>query len=369
MVTKTYQAYFSRPGMGFDEAVGGLLSSLKELQNKGLQPVKIYIALGSDTQTDLAVRQRQLIEAVGSVLPGRTPTLTAVVQPPVDNSPLLAEIWCVGQAEACRFLNIGNLPHVLVEQAGITELWSSGFVADSPEKAFGSLSSLLEQTGFTYDDIFRQWNYVGHILQEKVMEGKCVQNYQHFNDIRALHYQNKRIRDQYPAATGIGMDCPGICIDFVAVKTAEGSPVRNLPVKSLVQKDAYAYQDKVLVGESVVLPAKNAPLFERGRCLKTEQGGLAMISGTASIKGEETVDLNDIKKQTSNTIEFIQDLLRNEAHARCARARLYVKQGQDPTEAVRIFGRSYPQDCVRTAVFADVCRDNLLIEIEADWNL
>lgn len=369
MTPKHYHAYFSKPQTALAHAEAGLLDYLKSLKAGNLAPIKVYVALAEIPAEGLAMYQKRLVRLMGDALSRQTPALTAVVQPPVDNSPLLAEIWCVQNNEACRFLSVEDLPHVLLAQNGITELWSSGFVAESAEKSFEKLSALLERFDFTYDDIFRQWNYVGHILEENAIEGKKVQNYQYFNDIRAVYYQRKQNREQYPAATGIGMDFPGICIDFVAVKSEPDAPVRNLPIRSAVQKDAYRYQDNVLVGESVVLAAKNAPLFERGRCLLFENGGIAMISGTASIKGEETVDLNDARKQTANTLRFIGDLLENMPEARCRRARLYVKKGQNPEEAVRIFRQAYPEDCVCTAVFADVCRNNLLIEIETDWVL
>ena len=368
MTPKLYHAYFSKPGTALAQAEAGLLACLQSLKARKLTPIKVYVALAEIPAEGLAMYQKHLIQLTGKALPQQTPALTAVVQPPIDKSPLLAEIWCVQESENCRFLSVEDLPHVLITQNGITELWSSGFVAASAETSFEKLSALLERFGFTYDDIFRQWNYVGNILEENVVNGKNIQNYQYFNDIRAVYYQRKQNREQYPAATGIGMDCPGICMDFVAVKS-DSDTVRNLPIRSAVQKDAYRYQDNVLVGESVVLAAKNAPLFERGRCLLSQNGGIAMISGTASIKGEETVDTGHIQKQTLNTVQFIGDLLETMPAARCRRARLYVKRGQNPDEAVRIFRQAYPQDCVCTAVFADVCRNNLLIEIETDWAL
>lgn len=369
MLRKYFHSYFSQTGKEPGKAANGLLASLKDLQEDGLVPIKIHIALAYNPQEGLSVCQRKLIERIEGALSGHTPAITVVVQPPVDGSPLSAEIWCVKDPAACRFSFIENLPHVLIEKQGVAELWSSGFITGSAEASFGKLTSLLERSGFTYDDIFRQWNYIGNILEEKLVEGKKVQNYQYFNDIRAIYYQKKQDREQYPAATGIGMDCPGVCIDFIAVKNKNGDSACNLPIRSEVQKDAYRYQEHVLVGESVVLDSKNAPLFERGRCFLSAKDSIAMISGTASIKGEETVDLNDIRKQTSNTVRFIGDLLENMPHARCRRARLYVKRGQHPEEAVRIFRQSYPEDCLCTAVFADICRNNLLVEIETDWEL
>lgn len=369
MTYKHFFSYACGPRTSLEEAATGLTTFLKGLAAKDLTPVKVYVALSSEYAMDLATWQEDFAEGLKKILGERIPAITAVGQPPVDGSPLLAEIWCVDNDMACRFLQIEKQPYVLIEQNGVTELWSSGFVADTAKSAFERLTALLEKTRFTYDDIFRQWNYVGNILEENLIEGKRIQNYQHFNDIRAFYYQRKQDRSQYPAATGIGMDTPGFCVDIVAIKTVPGLEKRNFPMKSPVQKDAYRYDDRLLVGESVVLPAKNAPLFERGRRFTSNDYGIAMISGTASIKGEETIDQNDICRQTRNTLRFIRDLLKDYPQAHCQRARLYVKRGQDPDAAVRIFKESFPEDCVCTAVWADVCRNNLLIEIETDWEL
>lgn len=369
MVQKQYHAYSCKADMTFEQAAEGLLAFLAGLRENGLTPVKVHVATRKNTDKGPKRLQAEFTRILKRDFVGEVPALTVVTQPPADRSPLLAETWSVREQEkdCCRFLTAGNLPHVVIGKDGITELWTSGIVAGSPEEAFESLSRLLDGLHFSFDDIFRQWNYVGNILEEKSVNGKTIQNYQHFNDIRAIYYQRKHDRSQFPAATGIGMDNEGVCIDLVAIRIDEASGCRNLPMKSPVQKDAYRYQEKVLVGESDVLPVKNAPLFERGRRLKDSGHSVAMISGTASIQGEETVDLDDIERQTRNTLRFIEELTGNAPEETCRRARLYIKSGMDPEKAVAVFKAACPASCACTAVFADVCRDNLLVEIESDW--
>lgn len=369
MIGKTCHTYFCRPETELEKAAEGLVVFLRALAESGNNPIKVYIALSNKAGFHPVTFCANIAKKLENVLKGRVPALTAVVQPPVDNSPLLAEVWCVEDSVPCHFLRIENLPHVLMEKDRLRELWTSGFFSENFEAAFEKLTRTLESQGFSYDDIFRQWNYVGNILEEHSVDGKTVQNYQHFNDIRAIYYRKKQDRSQYPAATGIGMSQSGLCIDAVAVKTSADFAGKNLPIKSPVQKDAYRYDDKYLVGESTVLPTKNAPLFERGRSLLSKGSGIAMISGTASIKGEETIDQDNIGKQTENTLQFTKELLRDYPNAQCQRARLYVKRDQNPDEAMRIFKAAFPKTCICTGVFADVCRNNLLIEIESDWQL
>ncbi|MDE7337726.1 MAG: hypothetical protein K2M92_00380, partial [Bacteroidales bacterium] len=183
---------------------------------------------------------------------------------------------------------------------------------------------------------------------------------------------------QYPAATGIGMDYEGICIDAVIVDdtaaTKEKSP-RNTALRSPVQTDAFRYEQAYLVGNEEI--DKKAPLFERGRCLilsETPEGNgtraVGMVSGTASIKGQDTVDKGDVVKQLQNTLRFIDDLANTmqEKDLRFDRARLYVKPHENTENLSEIFRLHYPQASCLSIVEADVCRPDLLVEIEADFS-
>ena len=368
----------------------GLLDRVNLLQKEGFTVFKIQLFYQADPDFSLSTCQQELVRFFSIHFSGRVPAISIAVQPPVSENLLEAELWCVPATADCRFDTFNGLPFVEITHENICEMWSSGLTADylsvpngihpvqeAAKACFEKVSELLHHTGYSYDNIFRQWNYVGHILKLSSIADKTVQNYQLFNEIRAVYYQNKQDRSQYPAATGIGMDYAGIGIDFVAVKDLSGQTGRDMPMKSPVQKDAYRYQNEVLVGESLLFTssdhtAKQAPLFERGRCFLTEKDGrntaLAMISGTASIRGEETVNQNDLVRQTENTLRFIDELAQESAlqDIRYQRARMYLKPGQNVEKAVRIFQDRYPAGCLCTVVQAEVCRENLLVEIETD---
>lgn len=364
---------------------------MEDLTQQGLTVFKVQLFLKVVPISSLYSVQQEMIEAFATRFPKRIPAVSIAVQPPVSGALMDAELWCVPADTDCRFDKHGGLPFVEIEHAYLRELWSSGFTADyrpapngihpvqeAAKACFDKVSDLLCRTGYSYDDIFRQWNYIGHILELSSIADKTVQNYQLFNEIRSIYYQNKQNRSQYPAATGIGMAYAGISIDFVALKSLSGKATGDIAMKSPVQKDAYRYQSDVLVGDSLLSPSacgntvKQTPLFERGRCFLNRQNGtttaLAMISGTASIRGEETVDQNDLAQQTRNTLHFIDELTQETAlqDIRYRRARMYLKPGQPIEEALRIFQAHYPADCLCTTVEAEICRENLLVEIEAD---
>jgi hypothetical protein len=68
------------------------------------------------------------------------------------------------------------------------------------------------------DHLVRQWNYLPDILRTTTENGRLYQNYQLFNDIRQYYYGIYKRSTVYPSATGIGMDCESVSIDFFAVQ-------------------------------------------------------------------------------------------------------------------------------------------------------
>ncbi len=76
------------------------------------------------------------------------------------------------------------------------------------------MNEILASEGMSMDDLVRQWNYIGNILETK---NNC-QNYQLFNEVRNDYYTRFRKVKSYPAATGVGMMHGGVILDFCALK-------------------------------------------------------------------------------------------------------------------------------------------------------
>jgi enamine deaminase RidA (YjgF/YER057c/UK114 family) len=100
------------------------------------------------------------------------------------------------------------------------------------------------------------------------------------------------------------------------------------------------------------------------------------ISGTASILDSESVHLGDIEKQTEQTIDNIERLISPENFARhglsgcgaqladLAKVRVYVKRPEDYEKCRAVCERRF--GAVPTIYAqADICRGELLVEIEA----
>jgi spore coat polysaccharide biosynthesis protein SpsF (cytidylyltransferase family) len=96
------------------------------------------------------------------------------------------------------------------------------------------------------------------------------------------------------------------------------------------------------------------------------------VSGTAAIRGEQSEETHSAQQQTITTIENIKHLTSTENLVRygCSphklqyrQIRVFIKRKEDYEEVKSVVEKAYPQvEVVYT--LADVCRSELLVEIE-----
>jgi hypothetical protein len=234
---------------------------------------------------------------------------------------------------------------------------------NNSEKAFGELIEIFDTAFFPLNTIVRKWNYLEDILG---FDGE-KQRYQEFNDVRSGVYGTAFEEKGYPAATGIGMNRGGVILEFVAVKSNEA---KTIAVDNPDQIAAHDYSKKVLVGDECQL--KTTPKFERARYLESFGKKLIFISGTASILGEKTVGIGDAAKQTEVTIDNIrrlysEDILEKLSEeklvSKYGHARVYVRNRKDFAAIKKTFKAELANLPV-VYIIADICRDDLLVEIE-----
>jgi enamine deaminase RidA (YjgF/YER057c/UK114 family) len=172
------------------------------------------------------------------------------------------------------------------------------------------------------------------------------------------------------------MDCGSVTIDFIAAKRNENTLIAGLSNPN--QINAFSYGQDVLVGSAIKANEnKKAPLFERAKYIGKKETGFVFISGTASIAGEKTIGLDDIKEQTQVTIKNISDLTSGDniksigvemSKKAYTYLRVYVKR-EDDFDAVRKICKEKYGDIPILFIKADICRDNLLVEIEGEIQL
>ena len=347
-----------------------LQNCLKQLEkiNSGKRIFKLnfFVDTNSNSEYDQLLKdvRSQVKELIGSDI-----LISFISQAPLSCKVIVEAYYYDPENWDCQMFSEGGNGTALFLN-GTTEILLGTVHANhnsdcklNAEKAFDELVETFEEAQFPLNSIVRQWNYLEDILG---FDGE-EQRYQEFNNVRSDAYGKVFEQSGYPAATGIGMSHGGVLIEYVAVKSKE---MYTQPVDNPDQISAHQYTEKVLVGEECNL--KTTPKFERARYLKYRNKKLIFISGTASIIGEKTVGVGDAAKQTEITIQNMQRLYSDKvlaalpddvANPKFGHARVYVKNRKDYTKIRNVVKKVYG-DLPVVYILADVCRDDLLVEIE-----
>jgi enamine deaminase RidA (YjgF/YER057c/UK114 family) len=241
--------------------------------------------------------------------------------------------------------------------------------------AFKSMLNVLQNEGMNFDNIIRQWNYIGEILRVRKTDLSEIQNYQIFNEVRHRFYQKYKRIAGFPAATGIGCKYNFVAIGFNAFSFKSGH--FDILIDNPLQVNPFAYdQDKLIGTESKTQYTKHPPEFVRGRLISDGNNSVLYVSGTASIIGQKVTGIGDIETQTRTTIEIIKTLVDAKNISRfCTQPvlvpekyrylRVYVKHMQDIPK-VKSICQGYFGEVPAIYIEADICRESLLMEIEAE---
>jgi len=218
---------------------------------------------------------------------------------------------------------------------------------------FDRAEGILRRNGASYKDVARTWLYLSGILGW----------YPEFNKARSEKYGEFGImpgpgdaRLLLPASTGIGAATPSgaaASMDLLAVRgDCNGtSPVRKLSNRR--QLDAFRY----------------GAAFSRGAVMMEDEVKLIQVSGTAAID-EHGVSLHpgDIRSQIDCTFDRIETLLNQEGAALtdiCA-ATVFVKRPEYASLFWAMAADRGLENFPAVCVVADVCREELLFEIDAE---
>jgi hypothetical protein len=367
-----------------DDCIQSLISLTKDTAS---DLFKLVVFHDPESETDYLNRKNYVSTALRKYFPGKCPTFVLIGQVPEIPYKVSFEAAFVGKGDFQVFYrSSGDHPYVVFESPGYKELWSSGLRgtvngASNEEIALSSFEEaqkVLAAEGMSFNQVVRQWNYVGGILQKSPVNGTNMQNYQIFNEVRHSVYQQFRTIKGFPAATGIGDKLKNITLEICAVQAENGQA--DFAVENPKQVNPYDYSQKVLVGKPIhSQPIKHPPEFERAKMVIAPYNIRVFISGTASIIGQETIGIGDVEKQTHCTISNIESLVSPENLKRSnpgippgrfdySYLRVYVKYLTDLEKVKVICRQKYPLIPI-TYTVADICRDDLLLEIEGEMVL
>lgn len=348
---------------------------------KGLRPVKLNIFISVPDFPDYAEKKQFISRSVIAAFSDQCPAFNVSIHPPEEPFRVAVEaLFAAGSRSGISTRFLGEFPYVVIESNNGKEVWSAGLGLDKDhddtrkcaEAAFDIMGEILERENLSFNNIVRQWNYIGDILGMH----SGFQNYQVFNEVRTEYYNKYRTIQGFPAATGVGMKYGGVYLDFCAVKSDE--TVRIESVTNPSQVNAYEYGQEVLKGRSAGTGSlKNPPQFERGLLVINKEVSTLFISGTASIIGQETIGRGDVAEQTAVSIENlrrvadmqrIRNLTGKDDKGKYSLLRVYIKR-QDDFGIVRDICKEQFKGSPIVFIEADICRDDLLTEIEAVMTL
>ncbi|VWB55035.1 endoribonuclease L-PSP [Burkholderia lata] len=232
--------------------------------------------------------------------------------------------------------------------------------------AYRALFDVLDSLGMPHP--LRIWNTVPAI--NAVQFG--IERYRQFNIGRqhAFDACRRALTGGVPAACALGSVVPvagdaspaaPLAIHFLASRTPAD------PVENPRQVSAYHYPAEY---------GPRAPTFARAAAWpEGDAAPVLFVSGTASIVGHRTVHHGDVVAQTRETVANLAAVLEQAArqgHGPFSLAdlsyRVYVRDAGD-TEALaaieRVLREAAGSGVRPLVVHADVCRDDLLVEIEA----
>lgn len=225
---------------------------------------------------------------------------------------------------------------------------------DRVRTAYISAFELLEELG--YPHMFRVWNMISGINEDNE-EGLEV--YKDFCQGRAEAFESRTgpIRSM-PAATGVGSLGGGVVVYLLASRDPDVEHIDNSR-----QVPAYHYPEQY---------GPKPPSFSRAT--RHSRHGTVYVSGTASILGHRTHHVGDIRAQVDQTLDNIAYLVGHEnlsLHGLEGRdlkdlshVKVYVRESEHMSTVRALCAEAFPTDTDIRYMNVDICRSDLLVEIE-----
>ena len=353
---KIHYTIYKTNEASFERAMEALFAQLPE-DSKILR----LIVFGAPGSSGEYMKQRILLQNAVSVRFGnRKPALSYVAQPPLESKFVMEVHYYIPDCtDRILYKMYNGNWYVLLENECARFLFSGGYCADSStdiytlsQTVFTEIKHVLDIEKFTIDSIVRQWNYIEHITAL----GDYGQHYQMFNNARSEFYSSVSWKNGYPAATGIGSSYGGVLVDFDAVQFLQSSCYCT-PIDNKLQVAAHAYSERVLLAAD---NKRTTPKFERAKSMTFGNRRTIYISGTAAIRGEESLEGVGVERQLEITLENIAQLT---GEVKIRMLRVYLKNVEDYAAVKRCLS-AYEAQIPISYLRTDVCRDELLIEIE-----
>ncbi len=268
--------------------------------------------------------------------------------------------------EKVKIMRDGNIPRGRIwHRSGAKFLQFQSIHGEDPssekdhrkqaESMFRKAEALLKSEEASYRDVVRTWIFVENILdlyhEFNLARNTC------YSDFGLLTSGNlERAEDIFlPASTGIrGKNLKGAStiMDLLAVTQKSDTGIQIRPIYGTRQRSPFRY----------------GSAFSRATCLVEPEEKWIFVSGTASINEKGgSVYIKDISSQVKYTLEVVDSLVNPEraSFSDLCEATVFLKRKSDfplYQKTAETLGLS---DIPAVYLVADVCRDELLFEIDA----
>ncbi|HJW01967.1 MAG TPA: hypothetical protein VJ548_01700 [Azospira sp.] len=288
--------------------------------------------------------------------------LQGLATPLLDGSGAMAEAWLSatpcssGEWEGIRYRSDGHLLFGVLEleEANFPATAGTAPLQQAAEAAYRRIFQLLDREGYAH--LWRTWNYLAEINAES----HGLERYRQFNSGRQEAFiACGRLPGTIPAACALGTADGPLSIAFLAARHAP------LAIENRRQTAAYDYPAEY---------GPRSPTFSRAVLAQLPGTELFLLSGTASIVGHRTTYPGDVVGQTRETLANIDAVLEEANRTALAgpyrleelSCRAYLRHPENlPRVRPLLEAALGPTAAAVTYVQADVCRADLLIEIEA----
>jgi len=204
--------------------------------------------------------------------------------------------------------------------------------------------------------LLRIWNYVPKINAI----GPQLENYQSFCVGRSEQFKSFEL--DMPSASAVGTKDNKMVVYFIATKT----PVKHL--ENPEQIPAYKYPRQY---------GPRAPSFSRASYIEQEEEIFVYVSGTASIKGHQSVNIGNLGLQLDTTLDNIR-IMKDQIFSNSetdpgsrllSETTIYLRDRSQLPEILNLLKPRNINEQTLRIVEADICRADLAIEIETQQGL
>jgi enamine deaminase RidA (YjgF/YER057c/UK114 family) len=217
---------------------------------------------------------------------------------------------------------------------------------EQTSEVFESVEKALNSVEMDFSHVVRTWLYINNILDW----------YEDFNVVRTDYFNKKNVFEGLvPASTGVGVANPAsaaLVAEVLAIKP-DSDKIRIEKVGSPLQCPATDYRSS----------------FSRAVEVKFSDYRRLYISGTASIDGDgKTIHIGDVNKQIARTMEVVEAILKSKDMDwnDVSRAIAYFPDISDAYLLEEYCKRNSIPHLPMAIAHGDICRDDLLFEIEVD---